>query len=61
MYRNRILRMLLVLLLMFSFALTVPVASGQRRYRRYRNAEAGKRKLRNVSALALPLAQVRER
>jgi hypothetical protein len=29
---------------MFSFALTVPVASGQRRYRRYRNAEAGKKK-----------------
>jgi hypothetical protein len=41
MYRNRILRTLLVLLLMFSFALTVPVASGQRRYH---NPEAGKKK-----------------
>ena len=42
MYRNRVLRTLLVLLLMFSFALTVPVASGQRR--RYHNPEAGKKK-----------------
>jgi hypothetical protein len=42
MYRNRVLRTLLVLLLMFSFALSVPVASGQRR--RYRNPEAGKKK-----------------
>ena len=45
MYRNRVVRTLLVLLLMFSFALTVPVASGQhRRYRRYHNPEAGKKK-----------------
>jgi hypothetical protein len=35
--------MLLVLLLMFSFAVAVPVASGQRRYRRH-NPEAGKKK-----------------
>src|SRR5262249_32048470 len=46
MYRNRVLRTLLVLLLMFSFAFAVPVASGQRRrYHRYhRNPEAGKKK-----------------
>jgi hypothetical protein len=43
MYRNRILRTLLVLLLMFSFALTVPVASGQRRHY-HRNPQAGKKK-----------------
>jgi YMGG-like Gly-zipper len=43
MYRNRLSRMLLVLLLMFSFAVAVPVASGQRRYRRH-NPEAGKKK-----------------
>ncbi len=42
MYRNRVIRTLLVLLLMFSFALSVPVASGQRR--RYHNPEAGKKK-----------------
>ena len=42
MYRNRVLRTLLVLVLMFSFAFAVPVASGQRR--RHRNPEAGKKK-----------------
>ena len=41
MYRNRVMRTLLVVLLMFSFAFTVPVL-GQRR--RYRNPEAGKKK-----------------
>jgi len=43
MYQNRVLRTLLVLALMFSFALAVPVASGQHR-RRYHNPEAGKKK-----------------
>jgi len=42
MYRNRVLRTLLVLLLMFSFAVTVPVVSGQ--HRRHRNPQAGKKK-----------------
>jgi len=42
MYRNRVLRALLVVLLMFSFAVAVPVASGQ--HRRYRNPQAGKKK-----------------
>ena len=42
MYRNRVLRTLLVLLLMFSFASAVPVANGQRRH--YRNPQAGKKK-----------------
>jgi YmgG-like glycine-zipper protein len=43
MYRNRVLRPLLVLLLMFSFALAVPVSGTQHR-RRYHNPEAGKKK-----------------
>jgi hypothetical protein len=42
MNRNRLLRMMLVLLLVFSFAWSLPVAGSQRR--RYRNPEAGKRK-----------------
>ena len=42
MNRNRLLRMLLALMLVFSFALSVPVTGSQRR--RYRNPEAGKRK-----------------
>ena len=44
MKRNRFLRTLLIFVIMFSFALSVPVASGQRRHRRYRNPEAGKKK-----------------
>lgn len=42
MRQKRIFKILLVFVLMFSFALSVPVASGQRR--RYRNPEAGKKK-----------------
>src|SRR5215510_2959274 len=45
MYRNRVLRTLLVLLLMFSVVLVVPVSGSQhRRYRYHRNPEAGKKK-----------------
>jgi hypothetical protein len=43
MRKNRFLRFLLVFVIMFSFALSVPVASGQHR-RRYRNPQAGKKK-----------------
>ena len=42
MKRNRFLKTLLVFVIMLSFALSIPVASGQRR--RHRNPEAGKRK-----------------
>ena len=42
MKRNRLLQMMLALLLVFSFALSLPVAGGQRR--RYRNPQAGKKK-----------------
>ena len=42
MRQSRFLRALLIFVIMFSFALSVPVASGQRR--RYRNPQAGKKK-----------------
>ena len=43
MYRNRVVRTFLILLLMVTFALSVPVSGSQRRYY-HRNPEAGKKK-----------------
>ena len=42
--RSRFSRMILILVILLSFASSFPVAGGQHRYRRHRNPEAGKKK-----------------